>query len=50
MLSFHAENGEIAGFIVAKVYEKMAEIGPLVCQREHDDVAVELLKTMSLAG
>jgi len=41
---FSIEKGEIKGFIAAKVYEKMAEIGPLVCRDE--DFAVELAKTM----
>ncbi len=41
---FSYEKGEIEGFIAAKVYEKMAEMGPLVCREE--DVATELVKNM----
>jgi ribosomal protein S18 acetylase RimI-like enzyme len=43
-LSIH--NGEIVGFAVAKVYDAMAEIGPVVCSQEHSYVAVGLLRTM----
>jgi ribosomal protein S18 acetylase RimI-like enzyme len=39
-------NGEIAGFAVAKVYDTMAEIGPVVCSQQHSDVAVDLLRTI----
>jgi ribosomal protein S18 acetylase RimI-like enzyme len=39
------DNGEVKGFIAAKVYETMAEIGPLVVCRD-EDVAVKLVKTM----
>ena len=41
---FSFEKDEIKGSIAAKIYEKMAEIGPLVCRDE--DVALELIKTM----
>ena len=41
---FSADNGEISGFVAAKVYEEMAEIGPLLCKRDREDVAVALLK------
>ncbi len=41
---FSVEKGEVEGFIAAKVYEKMAEIGPLACYDE--DVAVDLVRTM----
>jgi ribosomal protein S18 acetylase RimI-like enzyme len=41
---FSSEKGEIEGFIAAKAYENMAEMGPLVCNRE--TVAVDLVKTM----
>jgi ribosomal protein S18 acetylase RimI-like enzyme len=43
-LSIH--NGEMVGFAVAKVYDAMAEIGPVVCSQEHSDAAVDLLRTM----
>jgi GNAT superfamily N-acetyltransferase len=38
------EKGSIRGFVVAKVYPGMAEVGPLVCQRGCPDIAVDLLK------
>jgi ribosomal protein S18 acetylase RimI-like enzyme len=40
------QNGEIAGFAAAKVYDGMTEIGPLVCLHERSDVAGELLRTV----
>jgi ribosomal protein S18 acetylase RimI-like enzyme len=43
-LSIH--NSKIVGFAVAKVYDAMAEIGPVVCGPEQSDVAVDLLRTM----
>jgi len=39
-----AESNAIVGYAVAKVYEKMAELGPLICQADHVDCAVLLLK------
>ena len=41
---FSVKKGEVEGFIAAKVYEKMAEMGPLVCREE--DVAAKLVKNM----
>ena len=41
-----AENGQMLGYIVAKVYEGVSEIGPLVCERGRTDIAVDLLKTV----
>ncbi len=38
------EDGRISGYIVAKVYRKMAELGPLVCRQGRSDIAVDLLK------
>jgi GNAT superfamily N-acetyltransferase len=38
------EDGRISGYSVAKVYRKMAELGPLICRKERSDVAVDLLK------
>jgi predicted GNAT family acetyltransferase len=37
---------EVAGYVLAKVYERTAEIGPLVCHADKSDVAFELLKTV----
>jgi predicted N-acetyltransferase YhbS len=46
-LSYHkSENNEVVGYVAAKVYEKMAEVGPLICQVGHVDVAASLLKTV----
>jgi ribosomal protein S18 acetylase RimI-like enzyme len=40
------ENNEITGYVAAKVYDKMAEVGPLLCHANRVDDAVLLLKTM----
>jgi ribosomal protein S18 acetylase RimI-like enzyme len=41
---FSCDEGDIKGFVAAKTYENMAEMGPLVCSSE--TVAVELVKAM----
>jgi len=41
-------NGEITGYAATKVYNGTAEVGPLVCLKEHDDVAINLLKATLL--
>jgi GNAT superfamily N-acetyltransferase len=38
------KDGQVVGYVVAKVYRHMGEVGPLICRREHDDVAINLLK------
>jgi GNAT superfamily N-acetyltransferase len=38
------ESDRVVGFVAAKVYEKMAEIGPLTCQERRVDDAVLLLR------
>ncbi len=38
------EKGEVAGYVAATVYEKMAWIGPLACKADSRDIAVSLLK------
>ena len=46
-LSYYlAERDEVFGYVVAKVYEKMAELGPLTCRADHVDRAVSLLKAV----
>jgi GNAT superfamily N-acetyltransferase len=40
------EKGHIVGYSAAKVYGGMAELGPLMCQRRREDVAVDLLKAV----
>jgi GNAT superfamily N-acetyltransferase len=45
-LSYYlAERDAVVGYVAAKVYEKMAELGPLTCREGHVDGAVSLLKT-----
>jgi predicted GNAT family acetyltransferase len=39
-----SDDGQISGYAVAKVYDGMAELGPLVCPQKRKDIAVELLK------
>ncbi len=38
------ENGHVLGYAMAKAYGGFAEIGPLACQRERSDIAINLLK------
>ena len=40
---YRKKDGKIVGFAAAKLYEEMAEIGPLVCSSEQSDVALDLL-------
>jgi ribosomal protein S18 acetylase RimI-like enzyme len=40
------ENNEIIGYVVAKVYDKMAEVGPLMCKANRVKAAELLLKTI----
>jgi GNAT superfamily N-acetyltransferase len=40
------EDGQISGYIAAKVYEKIAEIGPMVCRRVCNDIAINLLRAI----
>ncbi len=37
------EDGEIIGYCIAKVYEDMAEIGPLACKKGRNDIAFKLI-------
>ncbi|HVP17142.1 MAG TPA: GNAT family N-acetyltransferase [candidate division Zixibacteria bacterium] len=41
-----AQGKRMVGYAVAKVYRKMGEIGPLVCQKGREDVAVTLLRSL----
>lgn len=43
---FSPENNKIAGYVAAKVYSEMAEVGPLICQANRTDAAVSLLETV----
>jgi N-acetylglutamate synthase-like GNAT family acetyltransferase len=38
-------SGQLQGYIMAKIYNEMAEVGPLVCKRNHENMAIEMLKT-----
>jgi len=40
------ENDGIAGYVAAKVYDTMAEVGPLICHANRVEAAVVLLKTI----
>jgi GNAT superfamily N-acetyltransferase len=40
---YQKENGEPVGFVVAKIFGKIAEVGPLVCMPERVDIAQKLL-------
>lgn len=40
------ENSKVLGFIIAKRYAGVAEVGPLVCQEGNNKIAVELLKNI----
>ena len=40
------EGNMVSGYVVAKVYRGVAELGPFVCSPDQDDLAIGLLKTM----
>jgi len=40
----YVENGKTLGYAVAKVYEDMAELGPLVCRQGRSDIAIALIR------
>jgi GNAT superfamily N-acetyltransferase len=39
-------NGTVVGYALAKVYDGMADLGPLVCPRGHSDLAISLLEAV----
>jgi GNAT superfamily N-acetyltransferase len=43
---YESADNDVVGYVTAKVYEKMAEVGPLICLEGHVDVATLLLKTV----
>jgi ribosomal protein S18 acetylase RimI-like enzyme len=43
---YKSTRNNVVGYVVAKVYGKIAEVGPLLCQKGHVDVVVSLLKTI----
>lgn len=40
------EDGRISGYAAAKVYEEVAEVGPVVCRQGRNNIAIDLLKAM----
>ena len=40
------ENSKITGYVAAKVYDKMAEVGPLICSSKNVNAALQLVKTI----
>ncbi len=44
LCNFQMREKEIVGYVAATVYEKMAWVGPLMCQAGHYEEAVSLLK------
>lgn len=40
------ENSQISGYVAAKVYGKIAEVGPLICHMNRVEIAVLLLETI----
>jgi GNAT superfamily N-acetyltransferase len=40
------EDGQLAGYVAAKVYDGIADLGPLVCKYGRSDLALTLLKTV----
>jgi GNAT superfamily N-acetyltransferase len=43
---FSTEHKQVRGYIMAKVYNGLAEIGPLICNRECNDIAINLIRTV----
>jgi GNAT superfamily N-acetyltransferase len=42
----HFEDGEVAGYVAATVYEQMAWLGPLICKAGKFDVAASLIQAV----
>jgi GNAT superfamily N-acetyltransferase len=42
----HMDGTEISGFVTAKVYQGMAELGPLVCHKNRADTAIGLIHSI----
>jgi ribosomal protein S18 acetylase RimI-like enzyme len=43
---FVVEKGEVVGYASANVYERMAEVAPLVCKEKRSDIAFKLLNSI----
>jgi GNAT superfamily N-acetyltransferase len=41
----YIKDGKVSGYVVAKVYRGVAELGPLACPRKSSGIAVDLLET-----
>lgn len=46
LCSYESNRNEIVGYVTATVYEKMAWVGPLICQAGHVEVASSLVKAV----
>jgi GNAT superfamily N-acetyltransferase len=47
ILSYYsAADAEVRGFVMAKVYGEMAEIGPLLCRQDQKRLAIELVEAV----
>ena len=40
------ENGEVKGYVAAKIYGEIAEVGPLVTSKNHRESAISLLRSV----
>lgn len=40
------DKGELCGYVLAKRFDHMAEIGPLVCRPDHEDLALVLIRNI----
>jgi GNAT superfamily N-acetyltransferase len=45
-LCYIYKNRKIAGYAIAKVYQRMAEAGPIVCYQGCNEIAIKLLKAV----
>jgi len=41
----YAKSEELMGYLIAKVYRGMAELGPLICHQKRKEITINLLKT-----
>jgi ribosomal protein S18 acetylase RimI-like enzyme len=44
--SYLTVDGEVMGFVMAKVYDRMTEVGPILYLRENQDAALEMIKSV----
>lgn len=43
---FYEEEGQICGYVMAKVYDGLAELGPLICNRERSNIVTNLIRAV----